>query len=258
MSEGQNLPETVDVSKHIPEAVRTGAPIVVQHRQENSFSQLQAAKADALDFFARFPDQMTLDALCEASLPVYIQNHLAKAGRCAIDFEISGKRTTVTVPNSWLPVCLNDRMNPNDIRSSGSLRDHLTKGSVILLHPSEALKLLNSPRGQREMEKRRSKHVKASNTPTPIREDVSEAEQKVSGRMQMLVIELENAGLDAGKRQDVLDKIYDQVRVFSRADIEYFQLKTQGDTLAQAQADEMFTELDKREAATNASFGIGA
>lgn len=257
MSESKQLTEAVDVSSQLPEAIRSGAPVIVEHRQANSFSLLQAAKADALDFFSRFPDQMTLDSLCEATLPVYIQNHLAKAGRCAIDFEISGKRTTVTVPNSWLPVCLNDRMNPADIRSSGSLRDHLTKGSVILLHPSEALKLLNSPRGQRELEKRRSKHVKATNTmATPVREDVSEAEQKVSGRMQMLVIELENAKLDAGKRQDVLDKIYDQVRVFSRADIEYFQIKTQGDTLAQAQADEMFTELDKREAAANASFGL--
>jgi hypothetical protein len=225
------------------------APAVPQ----NPFQVLQSSRADALAFFARYPDQMTLDALCEAGLPVYVQNNLARAGRVAVDFEISGKTITVTIPNGWLPVCLNDRMNPNDIRASGSLRDTLRKGAIIILHPTVAMELINSPRGQRELAKIRSEYAKATNVgatadnPSVSRTgNVEGATEQVTGRMQMLVIELEKAGTDAGLRQDILDKIFANTRSFTFADIEFFKLKTPGDTLAQAQAQEMFAELEKR------------
>lgn len=110
---------------------------------QNGFQQIQTGKRDALEFFAKYPDQMTIDNLCDANVPCYLQNQTN--GRVAIDFEINGKVRTITVATGWLPLCLNDRMSPNDIRSSGSLRDHLTKGSVILMHPTAALELVNSP-----------------------------------------------------------------------------------------------------------------
>ena len=228
----------------------------------NPFQVLQSSRADALKFFSTYPDQMTLDALCESGLPVYVQNNLANAGRVAVDFEISGKTVTVTIPNGWLPVCLNDRMNPNDIRASGSLRDTLRKGAIIILHPSVAMELINSPRGQRALAQARSEYAKATgaaaataDTPNVSRKNMVEgATEQVTGRMQMFVIELEQAGADAGARQVILDKIYANTRAFTFADIEFFKLKTPGDTLAQAQAAEMFTELEKRSVAVVNSF----
>lgn len=234
-------------------SVPTGAQVIVA---PNAFQSIQASRADALAFFAKYPEQMTVDALCEAGLPIYVQNHLDRPGRVAVDFEISGKRTSVTVPNGWLPVCLNDRMNPADIRSSGSLRDTLRNGAIILLHPTEAMELLASPRGQRELEKQRSQYAKAKGEKAikVQRENADGASNSVTGRMQMLVIEWEKTKKDSVERQDVLDRIFNNLRAFTAADIEYFKVKTSGDANAQAQAEEMYAELEKREAAVARSF----
>lgn len=234
-------------------AIPAGAQVVIA---PNAFQSMQSSRREALEFFAKYPEQMTVDALCDAGLPVYVQNHLDRPGRVAVDFEISGKRTSITVPNGWLPVNLNDRMNPSDIRSSGSLRDTLRNGAIILLHPTEAMELLASPRGQRELEKQRSQYAKAKGEKAVKvqRENADGSSNNVTGRMQMLVIELEKTKKDTPEHQDILDKIFNNLRAFTAADVEYFKVKTTGDAAAQAQAEEMYAELEKREEAVNRSF----
>lgn len=203
--------------------------------EKTAFAQLQASSQEAKDFFKNHPQAMTLDALLKAGLPVYVKNNVSKAGRIAVDFTINGVKRAVEVPNTWISVCLNDRMSASDISTSGSLRDMLRKGVLILTHPDVAEAEYSTARGQRELSKMRSSLAKANESEPTIR---AVPTGDVSDRMKAYVIEYLEAD-DADDRTAVGDSIFGSARTFSQNDVDYFTSKASGTPEGQKLAQEL-------------------
>lgn len=189
---------------------------------------------------------MTLDNLTQAGLSVYVRNNASSAGRIAIDFTVNGRKQVVPIPNTWIAIRLNDFMSAGDVASSGSLRDMLRKGIVLLVHPDDAEKEWSSERGQRELARYRSNLAKDSGVPVArVTNEADKGRSEVSDRMKSFVIELQDIK-DSAAKQDCLDKIFANIRSFVHVDVEYLQVKCQTDADAQKLATEMFVELAKR------------
>lgn len=212
--------------------------------ESTAFAKNMAAKEEARKFFADHPNQLTLDNLVESGLDIFVRNNLDRGGRIAIDFTINGRKQVINIPNTWIAIRLNDWATHRDIGSSGSLRDHLRKRSIVLVHPDTAEKEYATPRGQRELQKFQSDMAKAADVKAaPIL--APRPDHEVSDRMKALVIDYQAQTSDAGKVAQ-LDKIYSNTRTFNLADIAYFQEKCQGDSKALEQAAEMMIEVETR------------
>lgn len=222
---------------------------------ENStqFSKAMASKQEALKFFKDYPNQMRLDNLLDAGLEICVQNNLdgKYPGRLAVDFTINGRKQVIPVPNSPVPICLNDYMVARDIGTSGSLRDMLFKEVLVLVHPDDAQKIWASEYGQRQIAKYKSTmskmasavaNVSASRKPVGA-ENVKVVEGVVSDRMKSFVLEYESVVkaevVDQSKKQDVLDTIFSNQKSFSLADVEYLQKAVEGDQKAGDMAAEL-------------------
>lgn len=205
-----------------------------------TFSKNRASQSEAEKFFEDHPSEMTLDNLINAELPIYIKNNVSVAAQISIDFVISGKRKTVVVPNTWMPICLNDVMSGSDIASCGSLRNHLRKGSVILLHPKKARDLLNTERGQRELNKYRSQYA---NSEAVAALNIPNTSEEAGDRMQALMASYKEASTPEA-RQSILDEVYNNVRTFSIADLNFFRGMTAGNPVAEKQFIEMVEEVN--------------
>lgn len=210
-----------------------------------AFAKNRASRQEALDFFATYPTEMSLDNLIESGLPVYVRtNHAdARPSRCSVDFTINGKKQVVSIPNISVPFLLNDHMRPADIAGSGSLRDYIRKERLVLVHPAQAEKERSSERGQRELARFRSEvntspvHQPAKITPRATMSDVSD-------RMKQFVIAYEDA--DTSRKIDVLDNIFASAKAFNRADVSYLQEHTKNDNEAQSTVAEMFLLIEER------------
>jgi hypothetical protein len=191
-------------------------------------------------FFAEHPTEMTLENLLASDLPIYIKNNVNIVGQISIDFVISGRRKTVVIPNTWLPISLNDLMSSDDIAACGSLRNHLRKGSVILIHPKKARELLMSERGQRESAKYRSQYA---NSEAVAALNIPNTSEDVGDRMKSYMASYQEASTDAA-RQNILDEVFNSTRTFSMADLNYFRGVTAGNPSAEKQFAEMVTEIN--------------
>lgn len=200
---------------------------------KTAFAKSQESTREARDFFRNHPQAMTLDALLQAGLPIYVKNNVSKAGRIAIEFNVNGRKTPLNIANTWIAYKLNDHMSAQDIATSGSLRDMIRKGILLLTHPDTAEAEYETPRGQRELSKMRSALAKDASTDLAIRNVPS---GDVSDRMKAYVIEYLEAK-DENERIIVGDNIFGSARVFSQNDVDYFASKAsetlEGKKLAQ-------------------------
>lgn len=223
----------------------------------SAFAKTMAAKQEALEFFKEHPQELTLDNAIDAGIDVFVQNNLSgdKPGRLAVDFTVNGRKVVIPVYNIPIAIRLNDYMSATDVRASGSLRDMLHKGALVLVHPDAAKAVWETPRGQRELARFRSSLSRTENAPktaarTPVKEADAVVEGVVSDRMKSFVIEYETVvkarNVDLDKKQEILDKIFANNRSYSMADAEYFQKASEGDQAAQDVAFEILGEVGGR------------
>jgi hypothetical protein len=210
-----------------------------------AFAKNMASRKEALEFFEKYPTEMTLDNLIESGLPVYVRtNHAdARPSRCSVDFTINGHKETVSIPNMSVPFLLNERMRASDIAGSGSLRDYLRKERLVLVHPVQAEKERGSERGQRELARFRGEaNTSPIHQPPKVTPRATDAD--VSDRMKQFVITYEDA--DVSNRVAVLDSIFASAKAFNRADVVYLQDHTKNDNQAQETVADMFMLIEAR------------
>lgn len=203
--------------------------------EPTAFAKSMASSNEARAFFKNHPQSMTLDALLQAGLPIYIKNNVSRPGRIALEFTVNGRRSSLNVPNTWIAIRLNDHMSAQDISTSGQLRDMLRKKVLILVHPDKAEAEYETERGQRELANVRSSLAKAEGSDYAVK---SVKASDVSDRMKALVIEYLDAK-DSNERTIVGDTIFNSARVFSETDVSYFASKASGTPEGQKLAQEL-------------------
>lgn len=203
--------------------------------EPTAFAKSMASSQEARSFFKNHPQSMTLDALLQAGLPIYVKNNVSRPGRIALEFNVTGRRVSLNIPNTWIAIRLNDHMSAQDISTSGQLRDMLRKRILILVHPDKAEAEYETERGQRELANVRSSLAKAEGSDYAVKTVLA---SEVSDRMKALVIEYLDAK-DENERTIVGDTIFNSARVFSETDVNYFASKASGTPAGQKLATEL-------------------
>ena len=92
-----------------------------------------------------------LEAAIETQKRIYVLNNTDPRGLliCTVNDPVSGKPKVLSIPRTWIPLCLTD-MLPRDSLNSVELKKFFAQRTLKLIMEDDAKEILNSPKGQKE------------------------------------------------------------------------------------------------------------
>lgn len=86
-----------------------------------------------------------LDTLLDNKEPIYVRNTYSKRGIIVVTLNDGARTHREPVPNTKFPICLSQKVTPDMLRNSKSLRQLLDKGALSLVNREVAEKELSKP-----------------------------------------------------------------------------------------------------------------
>lgn len=97
---------------------------------------------------------LTLNELIAQRKKVYVKNATKNPGGqicLSIIDPSSGRRYPLNIPRTWIPICLSDRLSDAMIIESFDLRQCISNGTLKLIDPDEAEKIMSQSDAQDEL-----------------------------------------------------------------------------------------------------------
>lgn len=96
---------------------------------------------------------VTLDSLLQANQPIYVMNRSSNPrGNVTITcFRPDGNPFLITIPKTWVPICVTDQVSPETVKNSDDFRRQLQNGMLQLLSLDEAKERLSDPDAEEEL-----------------------------------------------------------------------------------------------------------
>ncbi len=203
-----------NIAVHSTQAVQPESkPVIMPSSKVGTWKSDRAA---ALAHLRQYPLDLTLDFLAENSLPVYIKNTISNGSVILITLiDPSGRRSSHRVEKTWIPQVLSERYSYETLLRSDDLKDHIFKRSIILIHPEDAVKELQSERAQAVLRKFQSRF--AGNAPQAVLTPELSTKE-VTERMKSLAHRIITGDL---KDDDAITEILNNFVMFGQADFYY-------------------------------------
>lgn len=92
-----------------------------------------------------------LEAAIDTQKRIYVLNNTDPRGLliCTVNDPVSGKPKVLSIPRTWIPLCLTD-MLPRDSLNSVELKKFFAQRTLKLILEADAKEILASPKGQKE------------------------------------------------------------------------------------------------------------
>jgi hypothetical protein len=95
-----------------------------------------------------------LDELIKKAAPIYVLNRSNPRGNVTVTvFRPDGSPYLITVPKTWIPICVTDQVSHETIRVSDDFRRNVQIGMLQLLPVAEAKQKLQDKDAQEELER---------------------------------------------------------------------------------------------------------
>lgn len=97
-------------------------------------------------------ERPNLDELLRKNSPIYVMNKSNPRGDVTVTvFRPDGAPYLITVPRTWIPVCITDQVSRSTIQNSDDFRRNIQNGMLELLSVDEAKEKLKDPDAAEEL-----------------------------------------------------------------------------------------------------------
>jgi hypothetical protein len=135
--------------------------------------------------------KLTLDNLLREELPIYVLNRSKPKGDISISiFRPDGSPVLITIPRTWIPICVTDQVPHDLLKTSLDFRRFLMNKILVLVPEEVAKNTLKSKDAQDELDRINVSKYAGWDTDTPITSfaDSVEVLDKVNIRVKELLM----------------------------------------------------------------------
>lgn len=192
--------------------VETSKPVVLPSTKVSDWLRDRRA---ALDHIRVNKHDLTMEFLKENGLPVFVKNTVRTGQVLLVSIiDASGRRTSHRIEKTWIPQNLSDRYSYETLMRCDDLKDMIFRRAVVLVHPEDAIKELESPRAREVLKKFHSRFAGE----VPNEDSVPEKSGEVTEKMKMLVHRINTGDL---KGDDAVNEVINNFITFTASDFYY-------------------------------------
>ena len=164
--------------------------------------------------------ELTLDNLIDNNKPVYVINNSNPRGVIVISIvhPATGNVTPITIPVTWIPICVTDIVPRKHLRDSLDFRGALRKNMLRLVDPDRARKVLATQEAKEEQKRLNESDYAATEglNPKPV---TAEGEtEAINPRVMDIVIRLTSKDIGVS---EALNRLKSLFTTLTKQDLSY-------------------------------------